>query len=583
MIKLTLNGQPVALFPDTKIGVTANNPYFNEIGAFSYPFTIPYIPNQGILKHAARIQNVTRTFIWDAVLLVDGVELLRGEAIAEGDVIDNAFPIVLRSAQTSFVKMSETKKMQDLDWGGDPGQVGWDEDLARRAYALSVCYPNYPYVCAPFYNASELTPRESYNNSPNYINKYDPGTGMMADFNSEGKSPVVTYSFYVRYLLKRIIEIFGYTLTVDDVDTMPDLNRWFLLSLNFLGGSKVYRYAMPQIVVRDFLKTLRQFGIAVIVDERRGTASIKLVRDIIRSAPVSNLLNKKALVEIPVMTTPKDGYVIGYKDGGDDFITQTIADDAAIQPVANFAALPAPSGVYSSGIIYKTASTGKHYCTVLQKKADDTDPDVWLWQETGLCREITSGAGEEKVEINITVIGQRWETNSVTKTQVIPNNGNPISITKTWNIDIEMPTIDQKINSTFIFGSAAGKYEEPPLVFLFNWGMKSHFCPADNRVFVDTPVISSDAYGRDETEKGALSMRTYGAKSIIEQLVRDEQDWIMRRKQKRQSFILSVLDYANFNWGEIQNISSVNYLVNSLKFDIGKNGISPVEADLYTA
>src|SRR5665648_990932 len=90
-----------------------------------------------ILKHAARIQNVTRTFIWDTVLMVNGVELMRGEAIAEGDVQNDAFPIVLRSAKTSFIKLAETKKLQDLEFGIENTDTLTAENvIARRTGTL---------------------------------------------------------------------------------------------------------------------------------------------------------------------------------------------------------------------------------------------------------------------------------------------------------------------------------------------------------------------------------------------------------------------------------------------------------------
>jgi len=581
MIKLTLNGQPVALFPDTKIGITAMNPYFNEIGAFSYPFTIPYIPNMGILQHAARIQNVTRSFIWDALLYVDGIQILSGEAIAEGDVVDGAFPIVLRSAKTSFIKLAESLKMQDLDWGieNTNNMSEWDVRAMRSGTINGTCeYSNY--VCAPLFNNAAWTEQEGRWFTSDYINKYDPETGLLIGSTGD-RSNTVTYNFYVRYILKRIIEFLGLTLENDDMSTITDLNRWFLLSLNNAWGtySTHYKYAFPSLNVRDFLKVMREFGIVIITNDRLKTASIKLVRDVINTQIISSLLNDHALKDVPVMTTPTDGYTIGYKDASEDIITTTIAGD--VITVANYAAIP-PSGIQTRANIYFCTSTGRYYSTVLQKKADKADPDVYKWGNLGNYRPFVSGKGEEANDINVTVVDQRLESISVTKSIVVIVQQVPQTITKTWNIDIEMPEFNQKMNNFFEIWYSGSKYEEPPLVFLFNWGLRTYANTEDSRVTVTYPVVSGDAYGCDEALKGNISMRTTGEKSIITQLVKDEADWKIRRKSKRQFFNLSIIEYANFNWGEIQNISSVNYLVNSLKFDIGKNGISPVEAGLYT-
>ncbi|HZK97519.1 MAG TPA: hypothetical protein VFC67_25180 [Prolixibacteraceae bacterium] len=588
MIKLTLNGQPVALFPDTKIGITAMNPYFNEIGAFSYPFTIPYIPNMEILKHAARIQNVTRTFIWDAVLMVNGVELMRGEAIAEGDVQNDAFPIVLRSAKTSFIKLAETKKLQDLEFGIENTDTLTAENvIARRTGTLYQKYGESNYVCAPFYNNKAWTDQEREWVIPDYINAFDPNTSLLVDL-ADGKSNSITYNFYVRYILKRIIELLGLTLESDDMSTIQDLNRWFLLSFNNAWGkyNTNYQFSFSQINVRDFLKVIRQFGIVIVTNDRLRTASIRLVRDVFRSPSLSRLLNSNALKEIPIMSTPKDGYTIGYADSTSDLIVSPIDKPLILHSliskilitVAKYSDIPIASSI-TTEFVYLTTSTGRYYVTILQEKENSGSPNVYKWENVANYQPFVSGGGEEKISIDVTVAGQRQETRTVTKSITITG---PQTITKTWDINIEMPEINQKMNNLIDIWYNGSKYEDTPLVFLFNWGMKVYANDEDPRVSVFYPVISADAYGLDEVDRGSISMRTSGAKSIIEQLAKDEQDWMIRRKQKRQSFILSVLDYANFNWGEIQNISSVNYLVNSLKFDIGINGISPVEADLYT-
>jgi len=588
MIKLTLNGQPVALFPDTKIGITAMNPYFNEIGAFSYPFTIPYIPNMEILKHAARIQNVTRTFIWDAVLMVDGVEILRGEAIAEGDVQNDAFPIVLRSAKTSFIKLAETKILQDLEFGIENTDTLTAENvIARRTGTLHQKYGESNYVCAPFYNNKAWTDQEREWVIPDYINAFDPNTSLLVDL-ANGKSNTITYNFYVRYILKRIIELLGLTLESDDMSTIQDLNRWFLLSFNNAWGkyNTNYQFSFSQINVRDFLKVIRQFGIVIVTNDRLRTASIRLVRDVFRSPSLSRLLNSNALKEIPIMSTPKDGYTIGYADSTSDLIVSPIDKPLILHSliskilitVAKYSDIPIASSI-TTEFVYLTTSTGRYYVTILQEKENSGSPNVYKWENVANYQPFVSGGGEEMISIDTTIVGQRQETRTVTKSITVTG---PQTITKTWDINIEMPEINQKMNNLIDIWYNGSKYEDTPLIFLFNWGMKVYANDEDPRVSVFYPVISADAYGLDEVDRGSISMRTSGAKSIIEQLAKDEQDWMIRRKQKRQSFILSVLDYANFNWGEIQNISSVNYLVNSLKFDIGKNGISPFEADLYT-
>ena len=97
----------------------------------------------------------------------------------------------------------------------------------------------------------------------------------------------------MRWILKKIIEAFGYVLVRDDMETIPDLSKWVMLSLNSIEGyfGIDYKYAFPQVNVRDFMSTMRQFGIVVIIDEKLKQASFRLVRDLINTPQVSHLLN----------------------------------------------------------------------------------------------------------------------------------------------------------------------------------------------------------------------------------------------------------------------------------------------------
>jgi len=589
MIKLYLNGQPVALYTDTKIGITAMNPYFNEIGACSYPFTIPYKPNEQVLLHAARIQSTTlaKNFVWDAILEVDGIQVLIGEAVAEGDfaVREGQFPIVLRSAKTSFAKQAELKKMQEVEFGGET-YSGETEPTSRtrRTYTLNACYPELAYVCAPVYNAADVGDVAAFWHVPKYINQYDASLWAIAAPTSENKTAFITYNFYVRWILKKLIETSGFALMDDDMATIADLNRWFLCSFNYLDRYfPEYRYSFPQITVRDFLKAIRQFGIVVVIDERRRTGSIRFVKSLFGATTINQLLNANPYLDTVVLSYPKEGYAVAYKEGYGDRATQEVGPNMTVVTVANIAALPSPTEFYASGTAYYTSGSGKYYQCVIAEKAVDTNPDVWIWKEVSQCRAYTMGNGEEKVEIGVKVAGQRWETQAVTRTvAILGEDGETWNyVTKTWNIDVEMPDIDQKMNATFQSG-ATGKYEDWPLVFLFNWGLKTYVCSEDSHFTTIFPQISGDCYSRDETLLGSISMRTEGTKSIVAQLVKAEQDWLLVRKSKRQYFRLSVLDYANFEWGDTYNVANVNYLVNSLKFDITVQGISLIEAELYT-
>lgn len=591
MIKLYLNGLPVALFPETKIGITAMNPYFNEIGAYSYPFTIPYKPNEAVLKHAARIQSTTlaKNFIWDAILEVDGIPLLIGEAVAEGDfeVRGGEFPIVLRSGKTSFAKQSEIKKMNEVEFGSESIEQYTEEQLrGRQTGTLWAQYPTWPYVCAPLYNSETGLEPELEDLIPNYINKYEPVNGVLVNFDDNADRNVITYSFYVRYILKMIVESFGYTVDEDDLDN-GDFNKWFLLSLNrtlqYFYNSKVsivYRHCFGEITVRDFLKAIRQFGIALLINDKDKKVSIKKVTPIFTCNGVNNILGTNMLAEILVMAIPMDGYKIGYKNSefDNDPVTAPISEGASVYFIDDIGDLPEATK-FLMGNLYLSAATELYYSTYLMSKENEADPDVYAWQTVGTCRPMIEGAGEDVGQLEAVAVGQRWETMTVTKSITVQEEG---TITKTWDINIEMPTFNHKINDWNKIWTKGRKYEDPPLIFLFNWGGKTYKNIEDERVTVSYPCVSGDCYDRDEVAKGNLSMRTNGEKSIIQLLVKPEQDWLLVRKQKRQYFRISILDYANFAWQDTYNVANVNYLVNSLKFDITVKGISLVEAELFT-
>ena len=575
MLQLFLDGQQVALALDTKIGITALNPYFNEMEAASYTFTIPYKPNEHILKYAGRIQNATRTFSCSAILIVDAVQILRGEAIADGDLQDGQFPIILRSAKTSFVKLAEANKLQEMDFGGDDPilYTNFVDLNDYRSLTLYGHYPDYPFICAPFYAPKAWNDVEGTDYIPNFINKFDMQTQKLD--NSYSISVVsghpITYNFYVRWILKKIIELFGFILDSDDMETIPDLNRWFLLSLNVDDAVREYKTAFPLITAREFLQILRQFGIVLILNEKDGHASIKLIKDLFTGAAISNLFNNRSLSDILVFDTPTDGYIISYKNFENDLLVNEYSPY-----LIEVTSLPTASA-FTSGNTYHLVPSDRIYVALLQTKVLVTDPDVYKWTNIGMYLPYKSGNVEASIELNTRIIGQRQEAFSFTQSRT---GGGGVPVTKIWAPEIELPETSQKMNfMTWHYGKA--KYEDFDLSFLFNWGLQ-RYDSNDSSFFTYHPVISGDCYTIEDIELGSISMRTHGTKSIITQLVKDEQDWILRRKSKRQYFNLSVGDYAQFRWNEIQNIGSVNYFVNSLKFDISRNGISLVEAELFT-
>lgn len=381
----------------------------------------------------------------------------------------------------------------------------------------------------------------------------------------------ITYNFYVRWILKKIIELFGFILDSDDMETIPDLNRWFLLSLNVDDAVREYKTAFPLITAREFLQIIRQFGIVLILNEKDGHASIKLIKDLFTGAAISNLFNNRSLSDILVFDTPTDGYIISYKNFENDLLVNEYSPY-----LIEVTSLPTASA-FTSGNTYHLVPSDRIYVALLQTKVLVTDPDVYKWTNIGMYLPYKSGNVEASIELNTRIIGQRQEAFSFTQSRT---GGGGVPVTKIWAPEIELPETSQKMNfMTWHYGKA--KYEDFDLSFLFNWGLQ-RYDSNDSSFFTYHPVISGDCYTIEDIELGSISMRTHGTKSIITQLVKDEQDWILRRKSKRQYFNLSVGDYAQFRWNEIQNIGSVNYFVNSLKFDISRNGISLVEAELFT-
>ncbi|GEM_PF-2543801 len=588
MIKLYLNGKAVSLYTDTNIGITAMNPYFNEIGSYSYPFAIPYKPNEAVLLHAARIQStiLARNFIWDAILEVDGIQFLIGEAVAEGDfaVREGSFPIVLRSGKTSFAKQSEIVKMNEMEFGTEPNtsRPTIADVRGLQTNTLNEHYPSRDYVCAPIYNTDAISDAKADWLIADYINKYDPVKGVLIDMDTDGNTNMIVYSFYVRYILKRTIEIFGYAPGVDDLAN-SDFDKWFLLSMSrvWRDYNIQYKYCFNAITVRDFLKAIRQFGIVLVVDDRKKTVSIKKASTIFTSPSINSLLdNKFASNATIVMAMPKDGYKVKFKNSefDNDPITAPIESGATIYTIEDVGDLQT-ANEFSQGYLYLSAASGLYYSTFVLPKDNDNGPNVYGWQAVGTCRPLVTGMGENEVEFEAVAVGQRWETINVTKTVQIRDEE---TITKSWDIQIEMPAFNHKVNDYNMIWTKGRKYEDPPLIFLFNWGLKFYANSEDSRITVSYPCISGDCYDRGESKMGTVSMRTQGEESIFTQMVKHEQDWMLVRKQKRERFPLSVPECATFAWEDTYNIESVNYLVNSLKFDITTKGISLVEAELYT-
>lgn len=379
MLYLEVEGRTVDIPDDITITMNLKSPVFNDIGDYSYPFTLyATARNKSIFGFIHRVGasiSTTKKFLatlrWDTKVLEYGYIIVNSTS-TDGNVYECAF----YPDRGYFNLMIADRKVHQFDYG----TKSFDTDDDALAWINGTAYTDYPddVACFPTYQNGAYFDPASADPDQLEINHYN-ASSLITKTTVNSNPMVIVPHLYMKYVLKKIFDTLNLKLT-DDLFTLPDYDTLVLynsLSCNGLCADFDYNLKeinlslhVPQTNLNEFLSGIGNFfGAKFFADAKRNSIKLITLNDIIAN-PYAENISKNILTFGSSFEDPVKGYHFVNNGDGDDAIWQAKADDenemakqykGAIDNVRDLPAYPlgTPGDVYfvlQSGLFYVMAA-----------------------------------------------------------------------------------------------------------------------------------------------------------------------------------------------------------------------------------
>lgn len=282
MVNLYLDGKEVFFDNKKAVKVTKENPYFTQSGSYTLDVDIPMSIYQNALffKHLNRLEVRKRPVRMSAVLVADNHPLLTGSAIINS-ITDKIVKLQLvgGNSDINYSARFEGVYIDEIDYGelsSIPGMtklsfignrnggpyVGLSEIVGYwDAYNKAHIGVDGEYVLSPVFdetnekvkNVTELLAPESAGSNPTVYT-----SGICVQPN-------------LQFVIKKVIEHFGYKAVVNDFDATP----WNKLYICNARRTLNINEMLPHWNVIDFLKEVQNFfNCTIVFDEEGNTCSL---------------------------------------------------------------------------------------------------------------------------------------------------------------------------------------------------------------------------------------------------------------------------------------------------------------------
>lgn len=333
MLDIRINNESLDL---GKYSITfeLTSPIFNDVGSFSYPFTIPATPkNKRVLNVPGRIAKNKKT-----VKKVDSSIYLK-------NLLWNNGKLVVTEANSDYIKVYFTVTegyfyqvindlfLNEIDLGGirDINDYGGNtyDDLFRNVYTNN--YPDADFAVFPIKNdhfyESEL--KSTIANYHPFINYFDVENNRMP-INNNTLIPFI----YVNYLFKRLTTHLDIALEYSDLLIDSELSQIVLFSNNpmvdyhfDLSGNLVFsrkeffdlKNYLPKVTFKNLIKHLENtFSSYFFYNSRNNILQVRLLKNILNQAPTTLNCPYK---HIGIEPNEYNGYTVDWEnENNDDFI-----------------------------------------------------------------------------------------------------------------------------------------------------------------------------------------------------------------------------------------------------------------------
>lgn len=266
------------------ISIERSSPIFNENGAFSYPFEIPYKENKYIFGDldAPESDRKIRKGEYSFELYSYGVLLFTGDLdVDEGEIGDN-IGIQLRSKGNSFYEQADSLNCRDVKQA---------EQVAVSKYEMFESgTQGHGIRLVTVSNISLEYPKANFCNTRVICNPLEDKEVII-----EPDSTYAGICFYVMYFIKCLCNMFNFVVTENDMYEYEDFKRLaFFSTRRHVSTGYEAQYAtsqnFPDVNVKDVINDLKYaFGIVFIYDEFSSRAKIKLLKNIFTSHKIKKI------------------------------------------------------------------------------------------------------------------------------------------------------------------------------------------------------------------------------------------------------------------------------------------------------
>jgi len=343
MLQLKVNSEFVDLGTSPVITMDEESPVFEKDsipGGFSFPFTLPVTDrNRRIFQFPERIEKAgSMTIEQDFELYHTGQ--LRASGTITVTEADEQYRAYLTVGSGDFSSQIQDKKLNEVDYGGSrtwENKVEFTEDDDFTLFPI--WNPNF----------HDDLPREAAWLSNRWqLNAYDSGLFVVT-----GSFAICPYPF-ISYMVRRILNEFGFTVVENVLKTDPEFrklvlystfdatyytqtteSKWIEVGLDPYNQLPIEEYvdvvtatramdtfdladSMPDVTISDFLKWLRnRLNIAFVFDKFN---NVKIIRrdQFVAQHEAEDITSKTAGPSQVISITPPVGFRLSWSHDSDD-------------------------------------------------------------------------------------------------------------------------------------------------------------------------------------------------------------------------------------------------------------------------
>ncbi len=300
MLSLEINGIALDLPKEFSLTLNLKSPMFNDIGDYSFPFKIPSTDrNKSVLGWKHRIESVR-----DQYEYFDGCLLFNGSVIFSGQVRIKEANLQFYEGALYVQNGSFNYKVKEAYLDEQPlGEMHFPNEISALAYFNYVRYFGYPDVdfqMPECFNFDYFDPKTTDAELDCY-NKTDV-TENLKLVSTEGAKMLLVPMFYLRFVIKKVISIMGYSLEDEffskgtSLSTLVIYNSFSVNDLYWTIKDLYYQVHMPHVKIGKFFTDIQKFfNCTFLVDDHLKTVRIVSNQDRLKALPYidfsSNILD----------------------------------------------------------------------------------------------------------------------------------------------------------------------------------------------------------------------------------------------------------------------------------------------------